>query len=204
MNVKEQINEYLLNHETVNVVIAGITCSGKTTLANEIKEYFTGKYPVTIISQDDYFKNLCDIPRSREGYLTDSIEAFHTKEFKNDVQKLLQNGVTTMPRYDVDTNTRMNKNKIVRSSKINIYEGLHTITLLKELNNCIKIFVDTDINTCLNRRIQRDRAKYKIPQERVRQYFNDCIKPMCEKYIFEQRNSANIVINGKGGEFNDS
>lgn len=76
MNVQEEISKYLLSHDTVNVVIAGTTCSGKTTLANEIRNHFSDRYSVTLVAQDDYFKNLPDIPRIREGYLTDSIEAF--------------------------------------------------------------------------------------------------------------------------------
>lgn len=204
MNVQEEISKYLLSHDTVNVVIAGTTCSGKTTLANEIRNHFSDRYSVTLVAQDDYFKNLPDIPRVREGYLTDSIEAFHTIEFKHDVQMLLINGVATMPRYDIATNTRVSKNKIVRAGRINVFEGLHTIQLLGELDNCIKIFVDTDIDICLKRRIARDTSKFGVPEVRIRQYWNDCVKPMCERFIFPQKEDADITINRKGGEFNDS
>ena len=204
MNVQEEISKYLLSHDTVNVVIAGTTCSGKTTLANEIRNHFSDRYLVTLVAQDDYFKNLPDIPRIREGYLTDSIEAFWTAEFKHDVQKLLTNGVATMPRYDIATNTRVSKNKIVRAGRINVFEGLHTIQLLGELDNCIKIFVDTDIDICLKRRISRDTLKFGVPEVRIRQYWNDCVKPMCERFIFPQKEDADITIDCKGGEFNDS
>ena len=204
MNVQEEISKYLLSHDTVNVVIAGTTCSGKTTLANEIRNHFSDRYLVTLVAQDDYFKNLPDIPRIREGYLTDSIEAFWTAEFKHDVQKLLTNGVATMPRYDIATNTRVSKNKIVRAGRINVFEGLHTIQLLGELDNCIKIFVDTDIDICLKRRISRDTLKFGVPEVRIRQYWNDCVKPMCERFILPQKEDADIIIDRKGGEFNDS
>ena len=204
MNVYEEIEKHLLSHNTVNVVIAGSTCSGKTTLANTIRKYFSDNYVVAIVSQDDYFKNLPDIPRVREGYLTYSIDAFHTTEFKHDVQLLLQNGVVTMPRYDVATNTRICKNKIVRAGKINVFEGLHTIHLLKELEDCINIFVDTEIATCLERRIARDTSKFGVPETRIRQYWDDCIKPMCERFIFPQKAFADIIISCKGGDINDS
>lgn len=204
MDVYKEIEKHLLNHNAVNVVIAGITCSGKTTLANTIRKYFSDKYVVAIVSQDDYFKNLSDIPRIREGYLTDSIDAFHTTEFKHDVQLLLQNGVVTMPRYDVSTNKRIAKCKIVRNGKINVFEGLHTMYLLKELDDCINIFVDTEIETCLKRRIARDTSKFGVPEIRIRQYWNDCIKPMCERFIFPQKDFADIVISCKGGDDNDS
>ena len=200
MNIQEEISKYLIGHDTVNVVIAGTTCSGKTTLANEIRKLFSGRYSVTLVAQDDYFKNLSDIPRVREGYLTDSIEAFFTAEFKHDVEMLLANGVSTMPRYDIATNTRINKNKIVRKGSINVFEGLHTIQLLGELDNSIKIFVDTDIDTCLKRRIARDTSKFGVPEERIRQYWSDCVKPMCERFIFPQKANADIIINCGGDE----
>ena len=204
MNLYEEIEKHLQSHSTVNIVIAGITCSGKTTLANAIRKYFSGKYVVAIVSQDDYFKNLPDIPRAREGYLTDSIDAFHTTEFKHDVQQLLQNGVVTMPRYDVATNTRICKNKIVRVGKVNVFEGLHTIHLLKELDDCINVFADTEIETCLERRIARDTSKFGVPEARIRQYWDDCIKPMCERFIFPQKAYADIIISSKDGDGNGS
>lgn len=200
MNVYEEIEKHLLSHNAVNVAISGITCSGKTTLANKIREYFSDKYLVAIVSQDDYFKNLPDIPRVREGYLTDSIDAFLTLEFNHDVQLLLQNGVVTMPRYDVATNTRIAKSKIVRVGKVNVFEGLHTIHLLRGLENSINIFVDTEMETCLERRIARDTSKFGVPETRIRQYWDDCIKPMSERFIFPQKEYADIVVSCKGGD----
>ena len=195
MNLYEEIESYLQNHSMVNIAIAGITCSGKTTLANAIRKYFADKYAVAVVSQDDYFKNLHDIPRAREGYLTDSIDAFCTVEFKKDVQQLLQNGVVAMPIYDIATNTRVAKYKIVRVGKVN---------LLKELDDCINVFVDTEIETCLERRIARDTSKFGIPEARIRQYWNECIKPMSEKFIFSQKEYADIIISRKGGDYNDN
>lgn len=194
MNVQEKIKEYLESHRVVNVIIAGITCSGKTTLSKTIRDDFVSQYSVSIVAQDDYFKNLPDIPRTKVGYLLDSLEAFHTEEFVQDVELLLQNGVVIMPRYDITTNTRISKNKIVRAGTINILEGLHTIQLLGKVENSIKVFIDTDINTCLERRIARDTSKYGVPEKTIRQYWEACIKPMCEKFIFMQRNVADIIL----------
>ena len=195
MNIHEQISKKLSNCDTVNVIISGVTCSGKTTLANEIRDYFSDICLVTIVSQDDYYKNLPDIPRKPEGYLTDSIEAFHTEEFKCDVEKLLNDSVVAMPTYDIFSNTRISKNKIVRVGKINIFEGLHTIYLLNSLKNSINIYIDVGMDTCLNRRIKRDTSKYGIPEQRIREYWKDCITPMSEKYIQPQIKSADIIIN---------
>lgn len=196
----DMIKNHLLVYGSVNVIIAGQTCSGKTTLAKEIRDYFSDKYSVAIISQDDYFKNLEDIPHSPGGYLTDSIDAFHIKEFRDDVHELLKNSTVAMPNYDIATNTRIDKKKMVSSGDINIFEGLHTITLLYDITNCINIFIDTDVDICLKRRIARDTSKYGIPEYVIRPYWNRCIMPMCEKYVFPQLEYADVTINRKGGE----
>jgi|GluameStandDraft_1065615.scaffolds.fasta_scaffold02781_18 uridine kinase len=196
----DMIKNHLLVYGSVNVIIAGQTCSGKTTLAKEIRDHFLDEYSVAIISQDDYFKNLEDIPHSPGGYLTDSIDAFHVAEFRDDVYTLLKNSIVTMPNYDVATNTRINKNKIVSAGKINIFEGLHTISILYDMTNCINIFVDTDVDVCLKRRIVRDTSKYGIPEHVIKPYWKHCIMPMCEEYIFPQLEYADVTINRKGGD----
>lgn len=196
--LQEEIRRFLQNHETVNVIIAGSSCSGKTTLANEIRKSFQGKEMVTIVSQDDYFKNISDIPRGRAGYLTDSIEAFHREEFQKDVIRLFTEGMAWMPRYDVATNTRISKNKIVRASKINVIEGLHTITLLEGLPYSIKVFVNTPIEKCLNRRIARDTMQYKIPEMVIRKHWNNCIMPMYQTYILPQKEKADRILTDGG------
>ena len=198
MELWEAIHQKLLMGNSANVMIAGITCSGKTTLANRICEEYQSRYTTAIISQDDYFKNLSDIPRVREGYLTDSIQAFHADEFRQDVQQLLKTGITIIPQYDISTNTRVAKNKAIRWGRVNIFEGLHTISLLGSMKDCIKVFVDTNMDICLNRRIARDTTKFGIPKERIVQYWTECIQPMCERYILPQKQRADFIITHKG------
>ncbi len=195
MNIKEIIEKYLLNHDIVNVLIAGSTCSGKTTLANELKEYFLGSFTVSIISQDDYFKDLNDIPRTDKGFLTDSIDAFCVEEFKEDVEILFNNKKVMMPHYLVETNTRIDKSKEVKLSQINIFDGLHTIEIFNELENSIKIYRDTDLNVCLQRRINRDSSKYGIPEPVIRRHFEECIMPMYWEFISPQKASAHFILN---------
>jgi uridine kinase len=197
VNLREEIakqREKLQSGEKVNFVIAGVTCSGKTTLARKLNSFFKNIASVCIVSQDDYFRDLADIPKTAEGYLTDSINAFHTSEFKEDVEKLFANEMVLMPRYDIATNTRISKSKLVNLGAVNIFEGLHTITLLEGLENSIKIFVDTPAEVCLQRRIERDTAKFGIPEERIRQYWEKCIWPMSKSYILPQKELADSIF----------
>jgi uridine kinase len=200
MVVQKQVERLLKQQSMVNIIIAGMTCSGKTTFSHSLQKSFSDKYSVTIVCEDDYFKDIKDIPRGPFGAYTDSIDAFHTTEFVRDVETLLFDGVVMMPRYNVATNTRVSKNKIVRVGEINIFEGLHTINLLSNLQACITIFIDTKPNICLARRIERDSSKYGIPKKRIEEYFSSCILPMSEKYILPQKTAADIVIKCEDGE----
>ena len=78
MDLFKTIDERLKNGLRANVVISGITCSGKSTLASLIcKRYSEAPYEdaVSIIPQDEYFKDFKDVPKSRFGSLIDSIDA---------------------------------------------------------------------------------------------------------------------------------
>ncbi|MCR5185870.1 MAG: AAA family ATPase [Clostridia bacterium] len=203
MNLYKRIENQLQSRTRVNIVIAGITCSGKTTLANAIWKHFSDKYKVAVMSQDDYFKDYYDMPVEGRTAVADATDAFWMEEFKFDVAQLLKDGVVMTPRYDIATNTRISKNRIIRSGRINIFEGLHTIHLLGDLKNSIFVYVDTDIETCLERRIARDTSKYHIPEPSVRWYWNNYVIPMSERYVFPQMVDADVIIDGKGGDAYD-
>ncbi len=203
MDLYKRIENQLQSRTRVNIVIAGITCSGKTTLANAIWKHFSDKYKVAVMSQDDYFKDYYDMPVEGRTIVADAIDAFWTDEFKFDVAQLLKDGVVMTPRYDIATNTRISKNRIIRSGRINIFEGLHTIHLLGDLKNSIFVYVDTDIETCLERRIARDTSKYHIPEPSVRWYWNNYVIPMSKRYVFQQMVDADVIIDGKGGDAYD-
>lgn len=194
MNLYDEIVRQLKIHSMANVVIAGQSCSGKSTLANEIRDFFKEEYSVTIVCQDDYYQNLPEIPRVFEGYLLDVPEAFCIKEFRHDVGFLMQYGNCLMPNYDIATNTRIGKYNLVHSSQINIFEGLHTIDILQDLKPNITVYLDTDPRVCLKRRIVRDTRNLGVSESRVREYWNDCIQPMSERFIFPQKDWADIVI----------
>ena len=100
----------------MNIIISGMTCSGKTTLSNMIKEEFDD---TCIFREDDYMKDLKDIPHTRQYYLMDLPSAYHLDEFKNDVNKLLIVGNVSYPVYDVRNNRRVNKDKTIKKSRLN-------------------------------------------------------------------------------------
>ena len=207
MELLERLDYNVSRGVKSNVVISGISCSGKSTLANAIyKRYKTNPYReiVSIIPQDEYFKDLNQIPRSRVGYLMDSMDAFCVDEYFHDILFLLQYDAVRIPQYDIANNRRTSQRKHIWNNDINVFEGLHTLHILKSIPNTIKVYVDTDANTCLQRRIERDTSKYGVPKERIIEYWNECIIPLSEKYILPQKALADTMIIGEGSDSNGS
>ena len=130
----------------MNIVISGMSCSGKSTFADEFKNSLH-------LEEDWYFKDKKDIPCIRSGYLFDSINAFNVSELKSDVDKLLRDGSVLVPNYDVVNNMRIDKNRVVYKEDIIVFEGLHMISILKDLRDTVSVFLDTDLDLCLKRRI---------------------------------------------------
>ena len=172
----------------MNIIIAGMSCSGKSTFANEIENSLH-------FEEDWYFKDKNDIPCFKNYYLFDSINSFNVSEIKDDVSKLLSNGYVYVPNYDVVSNKRINKNRIIYDKSINVFEGLHMISILSYLSDSFSVFLDTDLDLCLKRRIMRDK-KYGISEEEVIRYFNEVMIPMYECYILPQKKYCDYVVKG--------
>lgn len=179
----------------MNIIISGMTCSGKTTLANKIRDEFND---TTIIHEDDYMKDLKDMPHRGRYYLMDLPSAYHLQEFTNDANLLICTGKTLSPSYDVRNNQRLAKNNLLIRKSINVFEGLHTISTLSNLPNSIKVFMDIPPNICLLRRISRDLSMYNTKKEDIEKYFNEIIMSIYKTHIESQRDNADIVIRKDG------
>lgn len=175
----------------MNIIISGMTCSGKTTLSN----YLSKEYNMTHFEEDWYFKDKKDIPLSRKGYLMDLPSAFNIEEFASDAKTLIEKKEVIVPTYDVLANKRVDKSRVIRTNGNIIFEGLHTIDVLKDLRDTLKVFIEVDKDISLKRRIERDR-KYGISEEKIRRYFNDAILNIYRTHIEPQKKDADIILDG--------
>ncbi len=175
----------------MNIVIAGITCSGKSTLANLIASSFSN---VTILREDDYMKDLRDIPHLRNYYLLDLPRAYETEEYLKDSITLIKEGQILYPTYDVRNNKRIAKKEVKVRGDINVFEGLHTIDILEEIPGTLKVFMDIPLQICLQRRIQRDTKEYGLDEDYIRRYFKEIIESIYWSHIYGQKQKADIVI----------
>ena len=173
--------------------IAGGSASGKTTLARILKESF--KDDVTILRLDYYYHDLAhfDVPE-------DEINFDHPNSFEIDLlikhlNKLRNGEEIERPVYSFKTNRRLDRTKVVKPSKILIVEGILSLYYLKLCEHYdLKIYVDTDCDIRLLRRITRDINERGRNLESVKKQYLSTVKPMHEQFVEPSKSRADIII----------
>ena len=185
--------------ESVIIGIAGGTASGKTTITNLLKSRFHDE--VSIVYHDSYYKRHDELSfEEREKINYDSPDAFDTDIMIDDLKKLCKGEPIFSPVYDYALHNRTGKTQRVDPADVIIVEGI-LIFQNEELRNLmnIKIFVDTDADERLLRRILRDCDERKRSVESVAKQYRTTVKPMHEKYVEPSKKFADIIVVG-GGE----
>ena len=188
-----------MNEMICIVGIAGGTASGKTTIVRRIKEKFGDD--IVVINHDSYYKAHDDLSyedRSRLNY--DHPESFDTDLMIQDVKKLKNNEPIDMPVYDYTIHNRADAIVHVVPKKVIIIEGI-LILENKELRDLmdIKVFVDTDADERLMRRIRRDMVERARSIESILTQYSETVKPMHEQFVEPSKKYADIII-PRGGE----
>lgn len=181
------------------VGIAGGSASGKTTIVNMIKEYFQND--IELISHDSYYWAHDDMPladRSKLNY--DHPSSFETEKMIEDVKALKEGKEIYRPVYDYANHTRSKESVLVQPKKVIIVEGILILddARLRDLMD-IKVFVDTDADERLMRRIVRDISERGRSVESVLTQYAETVKPMHEQFVEPSKKFADIII-PKGGE----
>ena len=176
------------------VGIAGGTGSGKTTITKKLMQHFGGD--VSVIYHDNYYKahhNMSYEERSRLNY--DHPDSFDTDLLIQAVKDLKAGRSVTCPVYDYTIHDRSDKVIVVRPAKVIIVEGIlifQSRELCQQMD--IKIYVDTDADVRILRRIVRDvRDRGRSLDSVVNQYLST-VKPMHEQFVEPSKRNADIII----------
>ena len=188
-----------MNDKVFIIGIAGGTASGKTTIVRVIKEYFGDD--IVVLNHDSYYKAHNDLSyedRSRLNY--DHPSSFDTDLMIEDVKKLKNNIPIDMPVYDYTIHNRSDSTVHVTPKKVIILEGI-LILENKELRDLmdVKVFVETDADERLMRRIRRDMQERARSIESILQQYSETVKPMHEQFVEPSKKYADIII-PRGGE----
>lgn len=174
--------------------IAGGTGSGKTTITRKLVQRFGSD--VSVIYHDNYYKahhNMSYAERSKLNY--DHPDSFDTDLLIEAVRELKQGHSVECPVYDYSIHDRTDKVLVVRPARVIIVEGI-LIFQSRELCNemDIKIYVDTDADVRILRRIVRDvRDRGRSLDSVVDQYLTT-VKPMHEQFVEPSKRNADIII----------
>ncbi|MCQ2426835.1 MAG: uridine kinase [Clostridia bacterium] len=181
--------------KTLIIGIAGGTSSGKSTITDRIASVYDGK--VSVVYHDSYYKahdGMTYEERSALNY--DHPDAFDTELMVSDLRKLRAGETVDCPVYDYTVHNRdREKTRRVEPNPVIIVDGI-LIFYEKELRDLfdIKIYVDTDADVRILRRLQRDvRDRGRTIDSVIRQYL-DTVKPMHERFVEPTKRYADIVI----------
>ncbi len=174
--------------------IAGGTGSGKTTLMKNIVNRFGDV--VTVISHDNYYKRQDELTfeeRCKINY--DEPGAFDTSLLIYHLDQLRHGYPVECPVYDFTVHNRSDEVIQIVPKRVIIVEGI-LIFENEALRNMmdIRIFVDTDADIRLCRRIKRDVNKRGRSLESVIAQYQATVKPMHEKYVEPSKKYANLVV----------
>lgn len=174
--------------------IAGGTGSGKTTLTNRLKEHFGDD--VSVIYHDNYYKRHDEMPYEERCLLNyDHPDAFDTDLMIEHLLALKAGKAIHCPVYDYTIHNRSAETIEVRPAKVIIVEGI-LIFQNGELRSLmdIKIFVDTDADVRILRRIMRDVKKRGRSLDSVVEQYLTTVKPMHEQFVEPSKRAADIIV----------
>ena len=174
--------------------IAGGTGSGKTTLMKNIMARIGDD--VTVLSHDNYYKRRDDLSyeeRCKINY--DEPGAFDTSLMVYHLDQLRHGYAIECPVYDFTVHNRSEETIHIMPRRVILVEGI-LIFENEELRNLmdIRIFVDTDADIRLCRRIKRDVNKRGRTLESVLEQYQQTVKPMHEQYVEPSKKYAHIVV----------
>ena len=174
--------------------IAGGSGSGKTTLMKNIIQRFEGE--ITVLSHDSYYKRHDEMTyEERCGLNYDEPAALETDLMVRHLDLLRQGQAIDCPVYDFTIHNRSDEVVRIEPKSVIIVEGILIFENpeLRDLMD-IRIFVDTDADIRLCRRVKRDVNKRGRSLESVLTQYQDTVKPMYEKYVEPSKKYAHILV----------
>ena len=182
------------NPQVIVIGIAGGTGSGKSTMINKIKEEFGDV--ITILSHDFYYKRHDELSLDESRRLNyDHPAAFDTDLMISHLKTLKNWQPVDRPVYDFTIYNRTDETVRIRPSKVVVVEGI-LIFENKELMDLfdIKVFIDTDADVRIIRRILRDvRERGRTLESVIDQYLSS-VKIMHEQFVEPSKKYADIIV----------
>ncbi|TXR54831.1 uridine kinase [Reinekea thalattae] len=184
--------------------IAGASASGKSLLSKTIHyelQYELGEEAVSIIKEDSYYKERSDISfEEREQINYDHPNAFDHDLLIEHLQALENKQEISVPVYDYTQHNRSKETVDLQPSRVVIVEGillLHDKRIRQRLD--AKVFIDTDLDICLLRRLKRDIEERGRTMDSVLEQYKRTVRPMFLEFVQPSKQYADIIV-PRGGK----
>lgn len=184
-----------MNKKGILIGIAGASGSGKTLVSQTIFDTL-GSERVVIIQEDSYYKDLSHLHlEDRTKINFDHPRAFDHDLLVNHLKKLIKGEIIEHPIYDYSIHSRKTETRKVGPHQIIILEGILVLAIpeIRELMD-IKIFIDTDPDICLIRRLKRDLNERGRSVDSVLKQYQETVRPMYLQFVEPSKRYANIIV----------
>lgn len=186
--------------EPLIIGVAGGSGSGKTTVVRHIINTI-GEKSILLIQHDSYYRDLKHLPfEERTKHNFDHPSSLETELMIRHLKALKKGSQVEIPIYDFTKHIRKDETRLVDPKKIILVDGILIFTEkeLRDLMN-IKLYVDTDDDIRLLRRIQRDIVERDRELENVLTQYEKHVRPMHLEFVEPTKRYADIII-PRGGE----
>lgn len=179
--------------------VAGGTASGKTTVSEAILDR-VGRDRIAYIQHDSYYRDLSHLPlEERREMNFDHPHALETELLVSHLKQLQAGQPIEVPTYDFATYQRRGAPRLIEPSRVILVEGI-LIFADRELREMmdIKLYVDTDADLRLIRRLQRDIQERGRTLETVIQQYLTTVRPMHLEFVEPSKRYADVIIPAGG------
>jgi len=175
--------------------IAGGTGSGKSTVARKVAESLGGA-SVAFIDMDAYYRNFAHLPMEERRHLNwDHPDAFDHELLASQLARLVAGEPVDKPVYDFLTHTRSPHTVRVEPADVIVIDGILLFVDERVRDLCdVKVFVDTDADIRLIRRIRRDMAKRGRPLGEILEQYLSTVQPMHLEFVEPSKRYADVIV----------
>jgi uridine kinase len=194
-NIEPIVSRISKTHGIIVIGIAGGSGSGKTTLSEAIYQAI-GKENICYISHDSYYRDLSHLSmKQRENFNFDHPDALESDLLIKHLKALKNHQDVEIPMYDFSIHSRKAETQLLHPRPVILLEGILIFTnkhLIDEID--IKIFVDTEDDIRLVRRIKRDTSERGRSIESVLTQYITTVRPMHLQFVEPSKRNADIIV----------